>query len=102
MLNISTTRQDDRSNVEELTVKEMARRGGLRTFSKYGREHFCEIGKKGGQRTKQLYWDHFAEWGARGGRPAKYSLEQVMEGEKAKQQKGGWGQPTASPLPPSK
>jgi general stress protein YciG len=67
-----------------LTVEEMARRGGLQTLSKYGKDHFRRIGRKGGQRTKELYQDRFKEWGMSGGRPSKQSLKECMEGEKAK------------------
>ncbi len=73
----------------ELSVEEMGRRGGLKTLSKYGTDHFRKIGRRGGQRTKELHWDRFAEWGTRGGRPPKQCLQQVMEGKRSKDQKGG-------------
>jgi hypothetical protein len=70
--------------VEQLSIAEMARKGGLQTLTRYGSEHFKKIGLKGGQRTKELHQQHFKEWGARGGRPVKRSLAEITEGERVK------------------
>jgi len=37
-----------------ITVREAGRRGGVSTKKKYGPEFYHSIGKKGGQRVKQL------------------------------------------------
>lgn len=37
-----------------LTVREAGRKGGTMTAKRYGHNHYCTIGKKGGQRVKEL------------------------------------------------
>lgn len=60
-----------------VSVAEAGRRGGRKTLEKYGREHFSAIGKKGGERTRQLYGDLLKEFGKRGGRPQRPDLGEV-------------------------
>ena len=57
--------------MEDLTVSEAGRKGGLALFSKRGRKHFVEIGKKGQETMKKRYPGKASEWGKKGGRPRK-------------------------------
>ena len=60
--------------MEGLTVSEAGRKGGLALFSKRGRKHFVEIGKKGQEAMKKRYPGKASEWGKKGGRPRKKNL----------------------------
>lgn len=42
------------SETKELTVREAGRRGGIATRDKHDHEHFVEIGRRGGQRVREL------------------------------------------------
>ena len=66
---------DDR---ERLTVAEAGARGGRSTLERRGTEFFREIGKKGGQRTAELYREFLGEFGRRGGRPRRPSLDECQ------------------------
>lgn len=66
---------------------EAGRRGGRRTLERHGRDHFRAIGKKGGERTKELYAELLREFGRRGGRPQRPDLDEAMGEEIPK--KGG-------------
>lgn len=69
------------------SVAEAGRRGGRKTLERHGHEHFRAIGKKGGERTKELYAELLREFGSRGGRPRRPALDEFM-GEGA-HRKGG-------------
>lgn len=69
------------------SVAEAGRRGGRKTLQLHGREHFRLIGKKGGERTRELYADLLKEFGKRGGRPQRPDLDEIMGEEIPK--KGG-------------
>ena len=65
---------------EEISVADAGRRGGRSTLEHHGVEFFREIGRKGGQRTAQLYRDMLSEFGRRGGRPRRPVLDERMGG----------------------
>ncbi len=56
----------------EITTREAGRRGGRATLEQHGIEFFAKIGKKGGQRTKELYKK-------KPGRPKRPSLDEPVE-----------------------
>ena len=60
--------------MEKITVSEAGRRGGLAILGKRGKKHFCEIGRKGQETTKERYPGMASEWGKKGGRPRKNNL----------------------------
>jgi general stress protein YciG len=60
--------------LENITVNEAGRRGGLSLLNKRGNIHFSEIGKKGQKVLRQRYPDMASEWGKKGGRPRKDNL----------------------------
>jgi hypothetical protein len=60
---------------EEITVREAGARGGRTTLERKGAEFFCDIGRKGGQRTATLYYELLSTWGKQGGRPRRPSLQ---------------------------
>jgi hypothetical protein len=62
---------------ERLSVVEAGRRGGRKTLDQHGREYFRVIGKRGGERTRELYADLLKEFGKRGGRPQRPDLDEV-------------------------
>jgi len=68
---------------EEITVAEAGRRGGRSTLEHHGAEFFREIGRKGGQRTAQLYIELLSEFGKKGGRPRRPALNDSL-GEKGR------------------
>jgi len=72
----------------KVTVQEAGRLGGRATLDNQGAEFFKRIGKKGGQRTKELYGDLLAEFGKRGGRPPRPGLQE-SPGEESSAKKGG-------------
>src|SRR6266511_4062258 len=48
----------------ELTMSDIARKGGEATKARYGREHYVTIGKAGGRATKERYGPgHYARIG---------------------------------------
>jgi len=59
----------------QITVREAGAHGGRSTLEHQGVEFFREIGKKGGQRTKELYGELLSEFGKRGGRPKRPTLD---------------------------
>jgi len=65
----------------QTTVSEAGRRGGNATLRNQGRDFFRNIGKRGGDRTAELYGQLMKEFGKCGGRPKRPSLEKSM-GEK--------------------
>lgn len=54
-----------------MSVNEAGRRGGLATLENHGRDFYRQIGKKGGERTAELYRDLLRQFGQRGGRPRR-------------------------------
>lgn len=52
--------------MDPATRQEVARKGGLGTLEKHGKQHFSELGRKGGQRVAQDR-EHMAEIGRKGG-----------------------------------
>lgn len=75
MITDSTVPQlDDVSHPPEISVKEAGKRGGQTTLRKHGRTFFSEIGRKGGQRTAQLYRAILKDIGKRGGRQRRPQL----------------------------
>ena len=68
-------------NEEKIIVAEAGRRGGRTTLERRGSDFFREIGKKGGQRTAELYRELLAEFGRKGGRPHRPTLEDIRERE---------------------
>jgi len=66
----------------EVSVREAGARGGRATSARLGSDHFRQIGRKGGQRTTELYRDMLREWGRRGGRPRRPSLYSMGEGHR--------------------
>jgi len=75
------TRKAKNDQVEasiEVTVRQAGSRGGCRTLELHGREFFSEIGRRGGQRTAELYRELLGEFGRRGGRPRRPTLDESM------------------------
>ena len=66
---------ENTKEVRPLTVKQAGARGGSRTLERHGREFFQEIGKKGGERTADLYRELLSDFGKRGGRPRRPALD---------------------------
>jgi len=64
-----------------ITVQEAGRRGGQTTLRNQGNEFFRKIGKKGGNRTAELYHSFLSEFGKKGGRPRRPILNEYMEEE---------------------
>jgi hypothetical protein len=60
--------------MENITVQQAGRMGGLATLYSRGPGHFAVIGKKGQATTRKLYPDMAKIWGAKGGRPKKTNL----------------------------
>ena len=60
--------------MEEFTVSEAGRKGGLALLGKRGRKHFAEIGKKGQEEMRKRYPCMASEWGKKGGRPRKNNI----------------------------
>jgi hypothetical protein len=58
----------------KLTVSEAGRKGGQATLNHRGREFYREIGRKGGNRTAELYAHMLSEFGKKGGRPRRPTL----------------------------
>ena len=48
---------------EEISVKVAGRRGGTTTRDRYGSDFYRRIGKKGGERTRELYAELLKEFG---------------------------------------
>lgn len=63
---------------EQITVAEAGRRGGRATLENQGADFFRRIGRKGGQRTAQLYRNLLSEFGRRGGRPRRPALNESV------------------------
>jgi hypothetical protein len=58
--------------IKNFTVQEAGVRGGLTTYSRYGRKHFQAIGKKGQASLTARTTSHDRHtWGSMGGRPRK-------------------------------
>lgn len=64
-----------------ITVREAGARGGRATLESQGIGFFKKIGKKGGQRTAELYADLLKEFAKRGGRPKRPALNKPGGGE---------------------
>jgi hypothetical protein len=60
--------------VENITVNEAGRRGGLSLLNKRGHSHFVEIGKKGQKALRKSYPGMASIWGKKGGRPRKNNI----------------------------
>jgi len=60
--------------LENITVSEAGRRGGLALLGKRGRKHFAEIGKKGQEEMRKRYPEMASKWGKKGGRPRKNNI----------------------------
>jgi general stress protein YciG len=66
----------------QITVKQAGQRGGRATLENQGVDFFRKIGRKGGQRTAELYSKLLKEFGKKGGRPRRPALtEPVGEGD---------------------
>ena len=65
----------------QITCREAGARGGHATLQNQGTEFFRRIGKRGGQRTKELYGELLSEFGRKGGRPRRPSLSESVGGE---------------------
>lgn len=65
----------------EITVRQAGKRGGRATLENHGRDFFSRIGKKGGERTADLYHDLLRQFGQMGGRPKRPTLDETMRGE---------------------
>jgi len=63
--------------LEGISVKDAGQRGGRATLESQGADFFRRIGKKGGQRTKELYGDLLSKFGKKGGRPKRPNLEDM-------------------------
>jgi general stress protein YciG len=61
---------------ESISVKEAGRRGGYATLETQGVDFFKKIGKKGGQRTKELYGELLSQLGKNSGRPRRPTLDE--------------------------
>jgi len=55
----------------EISVREAGRRGGNSTLNRKGIEFYRRIGRKGGQRTAELYAEVLKYFGSMGGRPRR-------------------------------
>ena len=93
--NISNDKSEAAQTSDQITVQEAGRRGGRSTLEHRGTEFFREIGRKGGQRTKELYGELLSEFGRKGGRPRRPALNM---GEGAHNQKEA-GRPSGPPSP---
>lgn len=67
--------------LESISVKEAGRRGGRATLENKGTDFFKKIGKKGGERTKELYGELLSEFGKKGGRPRRPNLSESVGGK---------------------
>lgn len=74
-------RKNSKGKSGSISVREAGRRGGRATLQNRGVNHFKKIGRKGGQRTAQLYHELLSEFGKMGGRPRRPILDEIM-GEK--------------------
>ena len=54
-----------------INVKDAGAKGGRTTLERHGREFYQIIGKKGGNRARELYRDLLKEFGRKGGRPRR-------------------------------
>lgn len=63
-----------------ITVQEAGRRGGRATLDRQGLGFFSKIGKKGGQRTRELYGKLVRDFGKKGGRPRRPALDEPSGG----------------------
>jgi general stress protein YciG len=59
------------------TVNEAGKKGGRRTLTKFGREFYVSIGRKGQKSLRCKYPNMAREWGRLGGRPRKNSLDDM-------------------------
>jgi general stress protein YciG len=74
-------RKNSKEKSDSISVREAGHRGGQITLQNRGVKHFKKIGRKGGQRTAQLYHELLSEFGKMGGRPRRPTLDETM-GEK--------------------
>lgn len=61
-----------------VTCREAGARGGRATVENQGTDFFKRIGRKGGQRTAELYRELLSEFGKRGGRPKRPTLDESV------------------------
>ena len=75
---MKTRKSEDQVEVpsQQITVREAGARGGRATLESQGVDFFKRIGKRGGQRTKELYGELLSEFGKRGGRPKRPALNE--------------------------
>ena len=62
----------------QVTCREAGARGGRATVESQGTDFFKRIGRKGGQRTAELYRELLSEFGKKGGRPRCPTLDESM------------------------
>jgi len=60
-----------------ITVNEAGRRGGLGVLTKYGRDYYMRLGRKGQLAMRRKYPSMAGRWGKLGGRPKKPRLEEI-------------------------
>ena len=59
---------------KELTIREVAQRGGEATKEKYGREHYVSMGLVGGAKNKMKGQKYFKTIGKEGGKALKITI----------------------------
>lgn len=64
-----------------ITVNEAGRRGGLTVLTKYGRDYYMQLGRKGQLAMRRKYPCMASRWGKLGGRPKKPKLKEIMGNE---------------------
>ena len=72
--------RDKADHTTGISVQEAGRRGGESTLERRGTDFFREIGRKGGQRTAELYRELLKEFGKKGGRPKRPTLDESAGG----------------------
>ena len=69
--------------MEQITVREAGKKGGLAVLRNHGHDFFVAIGRLGQASMRQKYPDKAKYWGKLGGRPKKPRLNSFSE-EKGK------------------
>ena len=68
---------------EKMTAAEVGRKGGQTTKERYGSDHFSKIGRQGGAATMKRYGPkHYAEIGMKGGAKTKELIARGKEAER--------------------
>lgn len=75
-----------------ISVREAGARGGHATLESQGVDFFKRIGRRGGQRTAELYAELLKDFGKCGGRPRRPTLDENL-GEERLKKEGGRGRP---------